>query len=330
MKRVLYLVEEYPQISETYIKTEIEQVKQRYEVSVACTRPANLPYENHVPYEILRNMSRESLADLVKRHKPDIVHGHYFHMSPMLLALAQEAGTFFTVRTHSFDLLLPQLVNRQNSMHAVNDPRCRGALCFPYGKEIMIRVGVDASKIHPCWPVANIKLFRNRDPNGPDVMNVGAALPKKDMNSFADLARLNPDVRWDLYMLGYNAESIHDYALTTGSPMNVIPPHQPEDMPAEYKKHRWLVYTASRKINTVGWPLAVAEAQASGVGVMIQNIRPDLKEYVGPGGYVFDTAEDVRRIISQPFPEEKREASFAHAEKSDIAKHINLLFDLWQ
>jgi len=29
-------------------------------------------------------------------------------------------------------------------------------------------------------------------------------------------------------------------------------------MPAEYKRHRWLVYTASAKRNSVGWPYYVA------------------------------------------------------------------------
>ena len=100
-------------------------------------------------------------------------------------------------------------------------------------------------------------------------------------------------------------------------------------MPTEYKKHRWMVYTASKDFNTVGWPLSLAEAQASGVGVLMQNIRPDLKDYVGPGGYVFDTVEDAYRIITQPFPEEKREQGFLQAEKSDVDSHIGLLFQLW-
>lgn len=330
MQRVLYLVQEYPQISETYIKVEIERVAQRYEVAVAATREANFPYERHVPYEILNDTSAASLAELVRKHRPEIIHGHYYHLAPMLLYLAREAGTFFTVRTHSFDVLLPKMLARKDAVAAINDPACRGALCFPFAKDLLVHAGVSAAKIIPCWPVADIPMFRNRDPNGPDVMNVGATLPKKAMDVFADFAKALPQMRFDLYALGYNVGDIQAYAHKIGSPLNVFHPVQPEAMPREYKKHRWMVYTASRQIATVGWPLAVAEAQASGVGVLIQNIRPDLKEYVGEAGYLFDSIEDVRDIITKPFPEEKREAGFVHAEKSNVDNHIGLLFDLWK
>lgn len=329
MRRVLYLVQEYPQISETYIKTEIDRVKRHFHVSVAATRTANLPYLKHEPYEVLKDVGPETLAELVRRHKPDIIHGHYFHLAPMLLYLARQAGTFFTVRTHSFDVLTAKTLGHKDVVAAVNDPACRGALCFPFIPDRLVKAGVSARKIIPCWPVVDLAKFRNRAPNGPDVMNVGAALPKKGMHLFADIAKMLPETRFNLYMLGYNANDIEAYARETGSPVNVVPPLQPEAMPPEYKKHRWMVYTASKEIGTVGWPLSVAEAQASGVGVLIQNIRSDLAEYVGPAGYVFDTIEDVRRIISQPFPEERREAGFLHAEKSDIDGHINLLFQLW-
>ncbi len=330
MPRVLYLVQEYPQISETYIKVEIERVAQRYEVAVAATRKANFPYENHFPYEILKDTGAAALAELVRKHRPDIIHGHYYHLAPMLLLLAREAGTFFTVRTHSFDVLSPKILARKDVAAAINDPACRGALCFPFAKDLLRGAGVAAGKIVPCWPVADIPMFRDRGPNGPDVMNVGATLPKKAMNLFVDFAKGIPGARFNLYALGYNVADIEAYAQKIGSPLKVVYPMQPERMPAEYKKHRWMVYTASREIATVGWPLAVAEAQASGVGVLIQNIRPDLKEYVGEAGYVFDDVEDVRRIIAGPFPEEKREAGFAHAEKSNIDNHIGLLFDLWR
>ena len=82
--------------------------------------------------------------------------------------------------------------------------------------------------------------------------------------------------------------------------MQFVPPVDPEDMPDEYKKHCWLVYTASRTINTVGWPMALIEAQASGVGVCIQRIREDLREYVGEA--LVDAPEDLVDAIRRPRP----------------------------
>ena len=91
--------------------------------------------------------------------------------------------------------------------------------------------------------------------------------------------------------------------------------------PREGLKYPW--------INTVGWPLSVPEAQASGVGVCIQNIRPDLAEFVGEAGYLVDSMEDAAKIISQPFSNELREMGFAQAKKSDVNGHIGKLEALW-
>jgi len=329
MPRVLYLIQAYPQISETYMHTEIDRVKQRYDVHVATLFPPDIFYERHEPFTRLQNHEPQTFAALARQYRPDIVHGHYLQLAPMLRLLAREAGTFFTVRSHSFDTLGPQYLTNPHIIHAVNDPVCRGVLCFPFLIDRLRNAGIDARKIHPCWPVVDLKKFRNRGPNGADIMNVGAALPKKAMNIYVDLAARCPSMRFNLYLLGYDSAAIVDHARRTGSPVNIAPLVQPDDMPAEYKKHRWLVYTASKEFNTVGWPLSVAEAQASGVGVLVQNIRPDIKDYVGPGGYVFDTLDDACRVISQPFPEEKREAAFQHAEKSDVDSHIGLLYQLW-
>jgi len=115
-----------------------------------------------------------------------------------------------------------------------------------------------------------------------------------------------------------------------GEPIDIAEPIQPEDMPAEYKKHEWLVYTASPELRSVGWPMAIAEAQASGVGVCMQGIRPDLAEYVGEAGHLFDRIEEAAEIIAQPFPEAKREAGFEQARKSDVRGHIHRLEELWQ
>jgi glycosyltransferase involved in cell wall biosynthesis len=329
MARVLYLIQAYPQISETYMHTEIDRVQQHHEVTVATLFPPDIFYEKHAPFIRLKDQRLETYAELVRQVRPDIVHGHYLHLAPALRFLARQSGTFFTMRAHSFDVLGGKTLAHPDVISALNDPVCRGVLCFPFSVDLLRAAGVDPLKVHPCWPVVDLKKFRNRAPNGDAVMNVGAALPKKAMDIYVDLAACCPSMRFDLYMLGYDATAIVRYAEASRSPVRIMPLCQPDDMPAEYKNHRWLVYTASKGFNTVGWPLSVAEAQASGVGVLLQNIRPDIGDYVGPGGYVFDTVDDAVRIISQPFPEEKREISFLHAEKSDVDSHIGLLYQLW-
>ena len=76
--------------------------------------------------------------------------------------------------------------------------------------------------------------------------------------------------------------------------------------------------------------MAIAEAQASGVGVCMANIRPDLREYGGPAAFFYDSLDQALKIIKQPYPEEFRQLGFSHAFKSDIAQHRSLLFRLWR
>ena len=49
--RVLYVLDCYPQLSETYIKTEIEAVRDDYELRVLVFRGANLPCQHYQPFE---------------------------------------------------------------------------------------------------------------------------------------------------------------------------------------------------------------------------------------------------------------------------------------
>jgi Glycosyltransferase Family 4 len=138
-----------------------------------------------------------------------------------------------------------------------------------------------------------------------------------------------PALRFNLYALGYNVDKLSDFAQARHSPVCFVPPIELEEMPREYKKHRWLVYTAAKNGN-VGWPMAIAEAQASGVGVCVANIRPDLRDYAGPSAFYYDSLDDALKMICQPFPDELRQLGFEQAKKSDISQHRSLLFQLWQ
>ena len=95
-------------------------------------------------------------------------------------------------------------------------------------------------------------------------------------------------------------------------------------MPAEYKKHQWLVYTASTELRTVGWPLAIAEAQASGVGVVMANIRADIAQYVGSAGFVYDTFEEVHEIVRQSFDHDQRlgRRGFRYRESNHVPLQV--------
>jgi glycosyltransferase involved in cell wall biosynthesis len=212
-------------------------------------------------------------------------------------------GVPFTIRAHSFDVLGDK-TQRQDRARADQDAPSffaqaaasslfRGVLCFPFMRERLIAAGLPADRVHACNPVIDVERFRDRGPNGRAIMNVGAAIPKKNMGDFVALSRLLPEREFNLYALGYRSQDLEELNRTLAGRVNFVPPVDPEDMAPEYKKHAWLVYTASPEKATVGWPMALIEAMASGVGACMQDIRPDLKDYVGDAGVLFRSIPEL-------------------------------------
>jgi len=331
--RILYVLHQYPQLSETYIKTEIAALARDYELKICVFTPPDLAYHKNVhPYVMV-----DSLADLVREteaFEPAIIHTHWlFGQLPYVLALARETGIPFTVRAHSFDTIWwmkTDLNNLANMVAACNDELCLGVLAFPFNLDELVRAGIRRANITPCWPSIDYAKFYDRSPNGEGIINLGAALPKRQLEDYIQLAGLEPSLRFDLYAIGYTTSSIGAYNEAHGSPVIMHDAVEPDDMAPIYKAHRWLICTASRDIAGVGWPLVIAEAQAAGLGVCMANIRPDMREFVGPHVVLYDDIAEVRSLITGPVPEVMREAGFEHAKKSDIEAHKALLTDLWQ
>lgn len=312
--RVMYIVKNYPQISETYIKTEIEAVREICDVRIIATKRANMPAKNHEPYRYIQDPA--VLCEAIEEFQPDVLHSHWFHSVKLLGKLARKTGVPFTVRGHSFDSIWPEdespfrhfpLLSRfarpsqiRRAIKFIEDDFCLGLLTLPFTRSRLERAGFPSAKLVDCFPVLNFKRFFDPRPNGTSIMNVGACIPKKRMEDFVELALRVPELEFNLYALGYKVAELREFARERRSPLRFIPPVELEEMPAEYKKHRWLVYTAASGGN-VGWSLAIAEAQASGVGVCMANIRADLREYTGPAGFLYDNLPEVVKLIRQIF-----------------------------
>jgi hypothetical protein len=333
--RVLYVVDQFPQISETYIRSEIEAVSPECDVRVISLREAGAPYRSAVEYRVLRDAGL--IHEVISEFRPHVLHGHWLQQTRILAYLGgyfEDKANFppipFTIRAHSFDTLDPEGKFIREAAPFINSDFCLGVLSFPFTRPLLERGGVRGAKIFDCYPVVNFRRFYDTSPNGDAVMNVGACLPKKRMEDFLELAKLLPDKEFNLYAMGYDSAKFHRLNAAMGHPVNLVPPVEPENMLAEYKKHKWLVYTASKEMNTVGWPMSVAEAQAAGLGVCLPNIRPDLRTYLGKSGFLYNSVSEAADIISRPYPEEMRQAGFEQARKSDIFEHKKTLLELWR
>lgn len=346
--RVLFLLKEYPQISQTYIKNEIEALEADYEIGIVTRKGPDIPFSNHRPHSFASEM--EEFVAITRAFKPDLLHTHYLTELRFIGELSRITGVPFTVRTHSFDTIalrrknwkgrIKQMLRRQpplertpwfvEGLKAMDSDLCLGVLGFPCARPWMLRAGVREAKLIDCFPVVRYAHFHDRGENGDAVMNTGVATDKKAMPDFLRLAKKVPGRDFNLYAMGYKTDWLKEQNAEMGAGVNFVDPVEPEDMPGQYKKHRWLVYTGDFAIPTVGWPMAIAEAQAAGVGVCMPNLRPDLAQYVGEGaGILYDSIDELPAIVSAPVPEEMRERGFEQAKKSDIERHKHLLTDLW-
>lgn len=330
--RVLVIVREFPQISQTYIKNEVETLARDYELSIVSLGPANVADPEHLAYRTTN--IREEIEAEIRRFKPQVIHCHYLLMVPVTAAFAEQFSLPFTVRTHSFDVmetggnhLKPEWQKAREYMLRDN---CLGVLAFPFLRPALEQFGVAPTKLVDAPPVIDFQRFHDRGPNGRAIMNMGAVRPKKQLQDFVELSRLMPGREFNLYAMGYKVDQVRAYSEERNAPVNFIQPIPHSRMLPEYKKHEWLVYTASPAINSVGWPMAVAEAQAAGLGVCIAGIRPDLKDYVGTAGHLYQDIQSVRDIISSPPSAAMREAGFEQARQLDIRDQIRKLTDLWQ
>jgi glycosyltransferase involved in cell wall biosynthesis len=327
-KRVLYVLRQYPQVTETYMETELRVLEERgHTVEVIALNVATDPRRDTHSFRYVPQADEAAIAAAVAEIEPDVVHSHELDTARRACEASRAAGAPFTLRTHSYDVMgLPEERMRELGAY-LNDDRCLGVLGFPFAADPLVRAGVREEKIRTCFPVVDYERFHSESENGEAVMNLGACQPKKGMRLFIELAQRMPEREFNLWAVGFGIEDIRRLNEGLGSPVNLVARTEHHEMPAHYKRHQWLVYTAAER--TVGWPVAIAEAQAAGVGVCMQRVRPDVEEYVGDGGFVFDTLDEVAEIIAGPPPAEVRQRGFEQARKSDARDHISVLEGLW-
>ncbi len=333
--KVLYIVSEYPQISQTYIHEEIASLVDDYTIEIISLKGPDLTRKTFFPYH--QSIKNQDIAPFIEQYTPDVIHSHYFHNIDLLNQIAEKYSIPYTIRTHSFDVLKPDAAMLGKLCALANRKWCLGILAFPDFKDRLLGCGLDETKFVACWPVINYKKFYypdKREFQG-KVMNVGAAIGKKNYKSFIDLADQMRDkgMTFDLYAMGYEKFDLMIYNETQGIPVETIDHIEPEEMPEAYRNHDWLVYTGDLSINTIGLPLSIAEAQASGVGICMQEMpgrKQALLDFLGGAGYLFKDVSELPEIISKPYPEELHSLGLENAKKCDVYQHNSLLKELWE
>lgn len=328
---------QYPLLCETYIETELTLLRERFDVKVFTERdpPSDHLKPDPCPHETHKDP--EALLAALRAFDPQLLHGHWLTQWGRMERMSEALGVPYTIRAHSFDTIPTGYMAHWFNIARpfvqrmiVGNERFLGVLAFHFSRPIIERWGLRSDLITDAYPLVDVPLFRDRSPNGEGVVNTGACLPKKGIPQYLKLAELCPEVRFDYYPVGYATDEIIQANEASGGRVAIhdVVPHS--EMPGVYKAHEWLVYTANFKLRNVGWSMSVAEAQASGCGVIYANVRPDLREFVGEAAYLYDHISEVPGIIRAGLPEEKRELGFELAERCDARSNLHQLTDLWE
>lgn len=356
--RVLYIMGKYPEYSETYMHEEILSIKNQFDISVVSYLVAQSPRKNHYPYKLIEykdaclnwgdfnfvnvNFTNkeqisflERMAIEIRRFRPHVMHAHYFATSLIIRKLSDIHGIPFTIRTHSFDMLQPYPEKIDALCNAVKSPLCLGVFTYPAFRHLFIQHGIPEEKIIVSWPVVNVSRFYNTDKPARTnrILCCGPCTDKKAHNQFIDLAESmrNSNLEFNLYTRGNCEKKMHKYNQSKGNPVTIVYA-EPEDMPAVYRNHDWLVYPSDTTINQVGLPCSIIEAQASGIGVCWQELpgrKQEQQDFMGGAGFLFDTINDVPEIINKPYSDEMRQQGLENSKKCDVNIHREKLSVIW-
>lgn len=328
--KVLYSISHYPQLSETYIESEI-RCMQRWGVHVEVWRAAN----GSSTYPVHVTIHDGTLDEAIAACRPDVIHLHWLSFAKDKIRALSQSGLPITLRLHGFDVTPEGMVNylANESVTAV--------YAFP---NQIARLGISDPRLKSTPAGFDSTLFlpaKNKDRKL--VVRTAAGIPSKDLPFFLEAARRLPDFRFVLAVVTcYKKEpyikellAIHE---SMGSPAEIL-----IDLPRE--EIAKLVGEAGIYVHTlippeapggtpVGQPISIAESMATGCLCLVREI-PEFLDYTGHLGDSYADLEDLVEKIrattvwsDQEWREVQRQASdHAFRHHADVVVYQQMFMD---
>lgn len=332
MARVICVIRQYPQLNQTYVETERREIEKFAQTLVFSSQRPKFPTPEHLPFRQVPEKNRLMIKWNAWRFRPDVVHAHFMSMAKHASDVARTIKVPWTLRTHSSDLLAYSLEKISEYAKYCNQDDCLAVLAFPFLRARLLEAGLKEEKIIDTMPVVDTSLFPFVENHGSSIINLGLMATKKNMEDFIRLSKLRRDLNFNLYPMGSSKkiDGFRQLARRQDGNVEIRDPVRFSKMPEVWREHGWLVYTADKQLKSVGWPLAVVEAWASGTGVCVPRIRPDIEQYVGNAAIVYDDIEEVAELIGEPPDSDLLERGKRRAAEMDIKNWINPLFETWR
>ncbi|MES2751082.1 MAG: glycosyltransferase [Pseudomonadota bacterium] len=293
LPRVLYVMWQYPQLSETYIETEI-RCMQRWGVHVEVWHDVDVVS----PYPVSVTTHRGSLEEAIRLSKADLVHVHWLSIAIEQHQSLAASGLPVTVRLHGFEVTAHTLADLLGRSWA------KGIYAFPHQLKLVNSSDARIREVNSVFDTAIFSPFIQKDPKL--VVRTAATLASKDLPFFFKLAELLPDHRFVLAAVTCNARedyaaSIRDLHRSMNSKVELrfdVPRDEIAELVAEAGIY---VHTLQRpgleNATPVGMPISIAEAMATGAYVLAADL-PEFQDYVGDAGATYRDLEHAAELIA--------------------------------
>lgn len=282
--KVLYVLANCPQASESYIEAEMSYVRSRgVEVQVWSNVAG---FGDPAPVRVHRG----ALQSAVSEFRPDLVHVHYLVTAAALLPLIPDVPA--TVRAHSFDWA-QSTVEYVSAFKSV-----RAIYAFPhFAREVSSR------KVVPLPVAYDATLYDGpiAAPTQRDrIVRLAAGRRVKGLEDFmAVSAKVSPRGEFHLAVCQVRGDEEYVSQLTERGRSCGVQVHQ-NLLRAQAVE---LTRTAEIYLDTsdpgghpFGMPISIAEAMASGL-VVIARDRPGAREYIGEAGMFYESVEEATALV---------------------------------
>jgi glycosyltransferase involved in cell wall biosynthesis len=291
--RVLYAVWHYPQLSETYIETELQQLR-KWGIQIEVWREivAVSPYPTDV------KIHDGSLADAIAAFQPDILHVHWLSFAQSKAAILGESGLPVTVRLHGFDTTRESLTGWLKHNWA--------ASVYAYPSQIG-SLGIDDARLLPVPVAFDAEAFLPSAAKDPRlVVRTSAALPAKDLEMFLELAKRLPEHRFVLAVVTCQGceDVVHSLQRRNEelqSPVQLLVDVQRAGIIDLVGRAAIYIHTmcppGTANATSVGQPISVAEAMATGCYCLVRD-QPELASLVADAGATYRDIDDIAAKIA--------------------------------
>lgn len=287
--KVLYALWHYPQLSESYVRWEIECMRRwGVEIEVWSEESATPPSPHPSPVPVHHGR----LEEVLERVRPDLVHVHWSSKALEYCSVVGSAGLPMTVRDHAFDIT-ERIIAGLDWHQPVERIYLFPHLAAQFGQ---------FGKVRAIPAAFNGELYRPGDAKDERlVLRVGAAIPKsKALETFFEVATLCPDHRFVLalvtcHRLEHYPAEVAALNASLGNPVDLRFDVPTEELAPLVRRAGIYLHTHALAL-PFGMPMSIGEAMATGCHVLARRCD-GAADYLGPAGALYDDAAEAASLI---------------------------------